>query len=85
MQKSYINILSSLINPSSGGQSVSIGSFIIITSSNDKSDIKSVVRAHLAALRAGVNAAATGTADAMSKYHLQDVAKRIDNALNPKD
>ena len=85
LQKSYINILSSLINPSSGGQSVSTGSFIIITSSNDKSDIKSVVRAHLAALRAEVNAAATGTADAMSKYHLQDVSKRIDNALNPKD
>jgi hypothetical protein len=47
--------------------------------------VKSVVRAHLAALKTEINAAAAGTADLMTKYHLQDVSKRIDNALNPKD
>jgi hypothetical protein len=50
----------------------------------DKSDIKSVVRAHLAGLRTEILAAAAGTPDAMTKFHLQDVAKRIDTALNPK-
>lgn len=81
LQKSYITTLGGLLAPSS---SVTVGG-TTITIGNDKSDIKSVVRAHLAALRAEVNAAAAGTADAMSKYHLQDIAKRIDNLLNPKD
>jgi hypothetical protein len=86
LQKSYINTLINLVNPSSANQTVSTGGVTItISNSNDKSDIKSVVRAHLTALRTEINAAAAGTADAMSKYHLQDVAKRIDNALNPKD
>ena len=54
-------------------------------STRDKSDIKSVVRAHLAVLRNEVKAAANGVADPMSRYHLQDIVARIDNALNPKD
>jgi hypothetical protein len=84
LQKSYISTLTSLI--SSGGQTTTVGSFTITTSGGtEKSDIKSVVRAHLAALRSEINAAASGIADQMSKFHLQDVAKRIDNALNPKD
>ncbi|HEY1871179.1 MAG TPA: hypothetical protein VGG71_08980, partial [Chitinophagaceae bacterium] len=51
---------------------------------NDKSDIKSVVRAQLVSLRAEIKAALPGMTDEMSKYHLQDVVTRIDNALNPK-
>jgi hypothetical protein len=39
----------------------------------------------LAALKNEINAASAGIADPMSKYHLQDVLKRIDKALNPKD
>jgi hypothetical protein len=87
LQKSYVNILDNLLNP----PSASGGGIIIFfgggapTVSADRSDIKSVVRAHLTTLRAEVAAAAIGTADTMSKYHLQDVLKRIDKALNPKD
>jgi hypothetical protein len=85
LQKSYINTLSNLINPPPT-QPISIQGFTItISGSSDKSDVKSVVRAHLAALRSEINAAAAGTGDVMTKYHLQDVSKRIDNALNPKD
>jgi hypothetical protein len=86
LQKSYINILSSLINPAPP-QTVSLGPGITITVSggNDKSDVVSVVRAHLAALKNEINAAAAAISDPMTKYHLQDVAKRIDKALNPKD
>jgi len=43
-----------------------------------------LVRAHLTSLKAEVAAAAAGIADPMSKYHLQDIAKRIEEALNPK-
>ena len=87
LQKSYVSILNGLLNPPRGSD---MGSFIIITiggasaPNTEKSDIRSVVRAHLTTLRAEVRAAATATADPMSRYHLQDVLVRIDNALNPK-
>jgi hypothetical protein len=86
LQKSYVNILSSILNPPANS-SVTIAPGITISSptTSDKSDVKSVVRAHLAALITEVKAAAAGIGDPMTKYHLQDVSKRIDNALNPKE
>jgi len=85
LQKSYITYLSNIISPpSAGGISLS-GIIIVGLSSYDKSDVKSVIRAHLSSLRNEINTATAGITDPMSKYHLQDVAKRIDNALNPKD
>jgi Met-zincin/Domain of unknown function (DUF5117)/Domain of unknown function (DUF5118) len=88
LQKSYINILDGLLNPPKSGGSSDI---IVIMlgggslSSVDKSDIKSVARAHLSSLRNEVKAAANASTDQMSRYHLQDILIRIDNALNPKD
>ena len=84
LQKSHINTLLGLIKPSSGTTTVG-GITITTTSSADKNDAKSVIMGHLTALRAEINFAAAGTADLMTKYHLQDITKRIDNALNPKD
>jgi hypothetical protein len=85
LQKSYVNVLSNLLNPAEITINLGGGGFNVAPSVNtDKSDIKSLVRAHLTTLRAEVIAAAAGTTDQMSKYHLQDVAKRIDDALNPK-
>jgi hypothetical protein len=89
LQKSYINVLNNLLNPPpaipipfvSGGR----GGFSQAPVNINESDIKSVVRAHLAALRSEVNAAASGSGDLMTKYHLQDISKRIDKALNPKE
>lgn len=86
LQKAYVNILAAILNPAPAGPT-SVGGGItitIITAGGDKSDVKSVIRAHLASLRTEMNAAVSGTADQMSRYHLQDVIKRIDNALNPK-
>ena len=88
LQKSYINILNNLLNPATtvtviGGGGGGFGAPAPVNT--DKSDIKSVVRAHLTSLKNEVNAAAAGIADPMSKYHLQDISKRIDKALNPKD
>jgi hypothetical protein len=86
LQKSYISILDDLLNPrrSTGSSTIVImalgaGS----TTSAEKSDIRSVVRAQLVSLRSEVKAASTGVSDAMSRYHLQDIVVRIDNALNP--
>ena len=49
-----------------------------------KTDITSVVRAHLISLKNEINAAAVAMPDNMSKYHLQDVSERIKRALDPK-
>ena len=89
LQKSYVNTLNNIINPSSasttgqggGGFTISIGPAI----SSDKSDIKSVVRAQLQQLRTEARAAAAAIPDEMSRYHLLDIATRIDNALDPKN
>ena len=86
LQKSYINItLCNLANPPKP-TTASVNGFTITTSSSaDKSDVSSVLRGHLTSLKSEINAAAAGTADLMTKYHLQDLSKRIDNALNAKD
>lgn len=49
-----------------------------------KSDVMSLARAHLVDLRSEINAALPGTADRMSRVHLQDVVNRINQALDPK-
>ncbi|MBS1632680.1 MAG: zinc-dependent metalloprotease [Bacteroidetes bacterium] len=88
LQKSYVDILNRLLNPpaasatTSGTVRVTSGSPSV---SPDNSDIKSVVRAQLISLRADATAAVATIADPMSKFHLQDIIKRIDNALNPQD
>lgn len=86
LQKSYVNILANLIAPASA-TTTTVGTFTITTggSNTDKFDVKSVVLAHLTALRGEILTTVTSMADPMSKFHLQDVAKRIDNALNPKN
>lgn len=87
LQKSFTGVLIGLI--SSGGSAAASPGFggisISVSGGIDKTDIRSVVRGVLSSLRAEIGSAATGMTDPLTKYHLQDVAKRIDNALNPKD
>lgn len=83
LQKAYINSLLSFVGQTSQPVTVA-GVTFTVSSPTDKSDIRSVVSAHLASLRAEALAAAGAVTDPMTKYHLQDVAKRIDNALNPR-
>jgi hypothetical protein len=49
-----------------------------------KSDIVSVVKAHLNALKTEINAATSLIPDNMSRYHLLDMSDRIKKALDPK-
>jgi hypothetical protein len=87
LQKSYVTILTGLLNPpKTSGSDV----FVIILGgaggpNADKSDIRSVVRAHLTTLRNEIRTGSNTISDPMSRYHLQDLAVRLDNALNPKD
>ena len=87
LQKSYINLMDELLNPPQSSGSSSIIIMVLggsSTTNTEKSDIKSVVRAHLSSLRNEVRAATGGISDQMSRYHLQDIAIRIDKALDPR-
>ena len=80
LQKAYIDALGTLVNQAAGQPSN--GNPFMPNTRN--TDVVSVARAQLVALRAQVTAAIPGTSDKMSKYHLQDVAERIKKALDPK-
>ncbi len=86
LQKSYINIIGDILAPpsSGGGIVINFGGAAPVGLSLDKSDIKSILRSHLATLRSEIRAASTSMTDAMTKMHLQDIAVRIDNILDPK-
>jgi len=88
LQKSYVNILANIIAPPKTSETtiiINFGGTARPQLNADKSDIKSMVRAHLTSLRNEIRSAIPSIPDEMSRYHLQDVVTRIDNALNPKD
>jgi hypothetical protein len=77
-----------LLNPPAASAAGAFGPGISISISgagSDKSDLKSIVRAHLQSLRSELNASQALYTDRLSKYHLQDLSFRIEKALNPKD
>ncbi len=80
LQKAYVDALSNIINPVAGAPANGFN----LTSNTKNTDVVSVVRAHLTALRGQITAAILGTKDKMSKYHLMDVSERIRKALDPK-
>ena len=86
LQKAYAEKLIELITPASPtGVTVIAFNFGGPAPVNIKNtDVSSVVRGELRSLQSEINAAIPGTADKMSKYHLQDVSDRIKKALDPK-
>ncbi len=87
LQKSYVDKLSSMIN--SGGTSnvftISLGGPSAFSSVDiSRSDIPSIARAQLVALKNELNTAIPVTTDKMSKIHLLDLQQRIKDALDPK-
>jgi hypothetical protein len=87
LQKSYVALMDKLLNPPAPDAQAAMmaRAFGITPVDTEKSDIKSVVRAELVSLQNQVKAAIPSIPDAMSRYHLQDILVRINNALNPKD
>ena len=85
LQKSYTERMITLLGSNAASTS-SAGSSMMVSFGPDpkKTDITSVVRAHLISLRSEIQAAVSSMPDNMSKYHLQDVSERIKNALDPK-
>jgi hypothetical protein len=87
LQKQYVQALITLINPEPAPQlppGVTIPrGFSIFTGDIRFTDVPSIARAHLAALRTEISGAVARETDKVSRYHLQDVAEKIRLALNP--
>jgi hypothetical protein len=82
LQKSYVSSLISQLAPVTTTM-LSTGNIVSSGGLNDKADAKSIIRAYLTGLRAEISGSAARSTDNMTKYHLQDLAERINKALNP--
>jgi hypothetical protein len=86
LQKEYVQYLIELMNPPQPVMPSNLPRGLILIFGGDikNTDIPSIARAHLVALRKRILAAVPLTSDRLSRYHLQDVAERIKQALEPK-
>jgi len=88
LQKTYVDALVALLNPSSAAAppvGLPRGLTILFSSGNIRNtDIPSIARAQLMGLKNEIAAAIPRTTDKLSRYHLLDVQERIKLALNPK-
>ena len=84
LQKSYVERMIALIGGTPAASAISSGFSISFGPDVKKTDISSLTRAHLSALRNEALAAAAAYTDNMSKYHLQDLSERIRKALDPR-
>lgn len=83
LQKSYVTALASLVEAPKAPAGPSLpGMLAPVTAA--KSDASSIARAQMVTLRGEVRAAAAAAPDAMTRYHLQDLAERINTILDPK-
>jgi hypothetical protein len=86
LQQIYIADMDRLLNPPpvkapelpAGARNITIE-----REDNDFVDVKSSVRAALVSLKAEVNAAAGVSTDQMTRIHLKEMSKRIEDALEP--
>jgi hypothetical protein len=82
-KKSYVERMIALL--ATGAASPALGGFTVSMSvDSKKTDVYSVVRGHLNAMKNASQAAASVATDNMTKYHLQDITERIKRALEPK-
>jgi hypothetical protein len=86
LQKQYVDDLISLMNPSQPIVPPGLPRGLVIFFGADikNTDIPSIARGHLTALRNRILVSANVSTDKLSKYHLQDMAERIKQALSPR-
>jgi hypothetical protein len=86
LQKQWVDNLISLMNPPQPILPAGLPRGLILFFGADikNTDIPSIARGHLAALRIQIVAASNKQTDKISRYHLQDMAERIRQALYPK-
>lgn len=83
LQKSYVDKLTRMVNPSTTGTLVIASSNTANLSANDisKTDIPAIAREQLRLLRAKISGSLGSTSDQMSRIHLADLNERIKDAL----
>ncbi|MCE7062659.1 zinc-dependent metalloprotease [Dyadobacter sp. CY343] len=88
LQKVYTEKLIDLLKPGKANvQSIPVGityGFSTRVVELEKTDLPSIARAHLEAIKSSVTSAIPKTTDKITKYHLQDVLQRIKQSLDPK-
>ena len=88
MQKLYVSKVCALLTPGTTTiRNVPVGvtyGFNSKTVNLNETDLPSIARGQLISLKTGLKAAALKTTDRMSRLHLQDLAVRIEKALDPK-
>jgi hypothetical protein len=83
LQRTYIIKLASLMEAKKQGF-INIGILKVTAVDADISDIKPVIRGELNRIKRDANRALNSSINTISKYHLQDLIKRIDLILDPK-
>ncbi|WP_206022189.1 zinc-dependent metalloprotease [Pseudoflavitalea sp. G-6-1-2] len=84
LQKSYVERLGAILNPPPATGLV-LNFPGMNTTDTKKSDVSSLAKGTLRALKAEIAAAIPAYTDKMTKYHLQDLNDRIEKMLNPKN
>ncbi|NVK52964.1 MAG: zinc-dependent metalloprotease [Flavobacteriaceae bacterium] len=84
LQRAHINQLGSLMN-AKNQDAVNNGGYFKATAFNASlSDVKPIVRGELNRIKRDAKRAITTAPNTITRYHLQDVVKRIDAILDPK-
>jgi hypothetical protein len=84
LQKTYVESLIAILSPAGPPSGIPPGLVIFFGPNTRNTDLPSIVRAELGGLRAQIQASLPMTTDRLSKYHLEDLAERIQRALNPR-
>jgi len=85
LQRAYVDRMSYLMTEKAMDIPPAFRRFVSLTDVDEsQSDIRAVVRAELNTLSKQVKTAAGRASDKMTKYHLQDIAERIEAILNPE-
>jgi hypothetical protein len=84
LQKAYVDRLEYIMNAKDQKKLPDFGGYRKSTAvTMSQSDLRSIALAELTTLRSAALSAVGRTSDRMSKYHLQDIAKRIEQILEP--
>ena len=86
LQKFYVErLISMIISPAGASPSIAVfGTVIPGRIDSKKSDVLSLIKSNLKSLRPILVSASNRRSESISKMHLDDLADRIKNALEPK-
>jgi hypothetical protein len=84
LQKAYVDRMTALMTSTIQPQQLSSAFIISFGPNTRNTDLPSIARGHLTELLADIRSASRRTGDKLTKYHLMDLEKRVDQVLNPR-